>query len=115
MITFKQYYLLEDDGSPEVKAKLKHLEHIEELIVNEGPQGAQRAINFISRLIAVVSGSKDTNLAVNVKQTKQHMICIALRLNVTMLVKRTWSLLKIFRTLRKVLLNVKQRMSKRGN
>lgn len=67
MISFKQYYLLEDDTSQEVKAKLKHLEHIEELIINEGPKGAQRAIAFINRLISAVSGNADAKLAVNVK------------------------------------------------
>lgn len=67
MITFKQYYLLEDDGAPEVKAKLKHLEHIEELIINEGPVGAQRALSFLNRLINVAGGGQDPSLAVNVK------------------------------------------------
>lgn len=66
MITFKQF-LLEETQPATVKAKLKHLEHIEELILNEGPQGAQRAISFIDRLIGAVSGSKDPKLAVNVK------------------------------------------------
>lgn len=68
MITFKQYILLEDDGAaPEVKAKLKHLEHIEELIINEGPAGAHRALTFIGRLINVAGGREDPNLAVNLK------------------------------------------------
>lgn len=68
MITFKQFLLGEaDDGPVVAKAKLKHLEHIEELIVNEGPTGAKRALAFISRLIHVVGGNSDSNLAVNVK------------------------------------------------
>ena len=67
MISFKQYILLEDDVAPEVKEKLKHLEHIEELIINEGPSGAQRALSFLSRIIGVVGGKADKNLAVNLK------------------------------------------------
>lgn len=67
MISFKQYILLEDDASPEVKEKLKHLEHIEELIINEGPAGAQRALSFLSRIVGVVGGKEDKNLAVNLK------------------------------------------------
>lgn len=65
MITFLTYLLQEADEP--VKAKLKHLEHIEELIINEGPEGAQRALMFIDRLIAAVGGKNDSKLAVNVK------------------------------------------------
>lgn len=66
MLTFKQF-LIEGAPDEEVKAKLKHLEHIEELIVNEGAAGAERALSFINRLINVASGGKDDRLAVNIK------------------------------------------------
>lgn len=66
MISFKQF-LIGESVEPEVKAKLKHLEHIEELIINEGAAGAKRALAFIDRLVNVASGKQDSNLAVNVK------------------------------------------------
>ncbi len=66
MITFKQF-LIEGAPDAEVKAKLKHLEHIEELIVNEGAAGAERALAFINRLINVAGGGSDDRLAVNIK------------------------------------------------
>jgi len=45
-----------------IKQKLNHLEHIEDLIFEDGARGARRALQFINRLI-----THDPNLLTNVK------------------------------------------------
>lgn len=71
MLTFKHYLsLYEDDTSPadpKVKEKLKHLEHIEDLIINRGQAGAQAALQFMHRLLTAASGGKNERLLTNVK------------------------------------------------
>ncbi|TFH09138.1 MAG: hypothetical protein E4H14_05085, partial [Candidatus Thorarchaeota archaeon] len=71
MLTFKHYLsLYEDDTSPadpQVKEKLKHLEHVEDLIINNGLPGAQRAIQFMNRLVTAASGGTSEQLLTNIK------------------------------------------------
>lgn len=72
MLTFKHFLALyEDDTSPadpKVKEKLKHLEHIEDLIINNGAAGAQRALQFMNRLVGAATGQKaDKELLANIK------------------------------------------------
>jgi len=65
MRSFKDFYLLEADDE-QVKEKLKHLEHIEDLIINNGYAGAQRAVEFLKRVIAHMD-QPDPNLIINNK------------------------------------------------
>lgn len=71
MLSFKHYLAIcEDDTSPadpKVKEKLKHLEHIEELIIDDGAAGANRSLTFMSRLLAAASGKTDSTLLANIK------------------------------------------------
>jgi hypothetical protein len=48
-------------------SKLKHLEHIEDFIINDGIEGAIDALHFLRRLIDVIDGTPDEELAVNLK------------------------------------------------
>ena len=45
MILFEQYFKLYEDAGPN-----KHLTHLEELVLTNKKEGAQRAINYLSSL-----------------------------------------------------------------
>lgn len=47
--------------------KLKHVEHIEDLIINDGIDGAVNTLHFLRRLVDAIGGVDDKELAVNLK------------------------------------------------
>lgn len=71
MLSFKHYLALYEDNTspadPKVKEKLKHLEHIEELIIDDGIAGANRSLTFMNRLLSAASGKSDSSLLANIK------------------------------------------------
>lgn len=62
MLSFKQFLF---ETETVVKQKLKHLEHIEDLVFDN--QGIDRAVHFLTQLLSFTSGKKETNLIATIK------------------------------------------------
>lgn len=60
MISFKSFYIAEAEG--EVKEKLQHLEHIDDLIIHQQKNGALRTMQFLSRIANAMEGKTDEQL-----------------------------------------------------
>ena len=66
MITFQNFYLLQE-GRAEEAIKNKHLEHIEDEIINHGAAGVEKALSYFNNLLDTLGGHSDEPINITTK------------------------------------------------
>ena len=66
MITFREYCRVVLEGAEEA-VKNKHLEHIEDEIINHGAPGVEKALSYFNNLLDTLGGHSDEPINITTK------------------------------------------------